>query len=65
VRFIFITTESVRTHPLGIDNAASDRIWDKLGFQRIGLIPGAGRLKSGPNGDEEYVDAVVVYKSFV
>jgi len=50
---------------LGIDNAASDRIWDKLGFQRIGLIPGAGRLKSGPNGDEEYVDAVVVYKSFV
>lgn len=47
------------------DNVASLRLWDKLGFQRVGLIPKAGRLRTGPNGAEEYVDAVVVYKSFV
>jgi RimJ/RimL family protein N-acetyltransferase len=47
------------------NNVASLRLWDKLGFQRVGLIPKAGLLKTGPNGAEEYVDAVVVYKSFV
>jgi hypothetical protein len=47
------------------DNYASLAIWDSLGFQRVGLIPKAGRLKTGPNGEEEYVDAVVVWKSFV
>ncbi|CAK9781133.1 hypothetical protein CC85DRAFT_282495 [Cutaneotrichosporon oleaginosum] len=47
------------------NNVASLRLWDKLGFQRVGLIPKAGRLRTGPNGAEEYVDAVVVYKSFV
>lgn len=46
------------------DNVASLRLWDKLGFTRAGVIPNAGRLKTGPNGEEEYVDAVVVYKSF-
>ncbi len=51
--------------PLTTDNVASLRLWDKLGFQRVGLIPKAGLLKTGPNGAEEYVDAVVVYKSFV
>ncbi|KAL7425227.1 hypothetical protein Q5752_000915 [Cryptotrichosporon argae] len=47
------------------NNAASLRLWDKLGFTRVGVIPQAGLLKTGPGGAEEYVDAVVVYKSFV
>ncbi|WWD17202.1 hypothetical protein CI109_101640 [Kwoniella shandongensis] len=47
------------------NNVASLAIWDQLGFTRVGIIPGAGRLKTGPNGTEEYVDAVVVFKSFV
>ncbi|KAK8864491.1 hypothetical protein IAR55_001741 [Kwoniella newhampshirensis] len=47
------------------NNGASLAIWDQLGFIRVGVIPGAGRLKTGPNGTEEYVDAVVVFKSFV
>ncbi|WOO81161.1 L-azetidine-2-carboxylic acid acetyltransferase [Vanrija pseudolonga] len=46
------------------NNVASLKLWDKLGFSRVGLIPKAGRLRTGPNGAEEYVDAVVVYKSF-
>ena len=48
-----------------LGNTASLRLWDKLGFDRVGRIPNAGRLKTGPNGTEEYVDAIVVYKSFV
>lgn len=48
-----------------LDNIPSLSIWDQLGFQRVGVIPNAGRLKTGPNGNEEYVDAVIVYKSFV
>ncbi|KGB74442.1 hypothetical protein I307_05402 [Cryptococcus deuterogattii 99/473] len=47
------------------NNIPSLSIWDQLGFQRVGVIPNAGRLKTGPNGNEEYVDAVIVYKSFV
>jgi RimJ/RimL family protein N-acetyltransferase len=43
---------------------ASLAIWDRLGFTRAGLIPEAGRLKTGPNSQEEYVDAVVYYKAF-
>jgi L-amino acid N-acyltransferase YncA len=50
---------------LTTDNTASLKIWDQLGFSRVGLIPDAGRLKTGPGGEEEYVDAVVVWKSFV
>lgn len=54
------------------DNPASVRIWDRLGFQRVGTVPGAGRrvrkIQDG-NGrvTEEvyYVDAHVVFKSFV
>ncbi|KAG7535963.1 hypothetical protein FFLO_03561 [Filobasidium floriforme] len=46
-------------------NKASLAIWDKLGFNRVGLIPAAGRLITGENGEEEYVDAVVIHKSFV
>jgi ribosomal protein S18 acetylase RimI-like enzyme len=46
------------------NNKASLAIWDRLGFTRAGLIPEAGRLKSGPEGQEELVDAVVIYKRF-
>lgn len=52
-------------------NAASLRIWDKLGFQRVGLIPKAGRLKRPNNNngqageqEEDFVDAVVYYREF-
>lgn len=37
-------------------NVASCRIWDALGFKRIGKVPGAGRLRSRPG---EYVDAII------
>ncbi|TNY21356.1 hypothetical protein DMC30DRAFT_416112 [Rhodotorula diobovata] len=43
------------------NNVASVKIWDGLGFQRAGLIPGAGNLK----GSDEFVDAIVFHKSFV
>lgn len=36
-------------------NEASKRIWDNLGFQRIGIIKGAGRLK----GYDKPVDAIM------
>ncbi|KAK0529735.1 hypothetical protein OC834_003561 [Tilletia horrida] len=51
-----------------VNNVASVKIWDSLGFTRAGLIPKAGRLKCegerGQRGEEEYVDAIVFYKSF-
>lgn len=50
---------------LTVDNVASLKLWDQLGFTRVGVIPGAGRLRSGPGGEEEYVDAVIIHKSFV
>jgi hypothetical protein len=50
---------------LMVDNVASLKLWDQLGFTRVGVIPGAGRLRSGPGGEEEYVDAVIIHKSFV
>lgn len=37
-------------------NVASCRIWDALGFKRIGKIPGGGRLLSNPG---QYVDAII------
>lgn len=37
-------------------NVASCRLWDSLGFKRIGRIPGGGRLKSQPG---EFVDAII------
>jgi hypothetical protein len=40
------------------------RLWERLGFTKAGLIPRAGRLKT-LEGNEEYVDAWVFYKSFV
>ncbi|EFI28130.1 MPR1 [Coprinopsis cinerea okayama7 len=47
-----------------VNNVASVRIWDSLGFTRAGLIPGAGRLKRQDGDGEEYVDALVFYKRF-
>ncbi|KAF2086239.1 zf-H2C2-domain-containing protein, partial [Saccharata proteae CBS 121410] len=38
-------------------NVASCRIWDALGFKRIGRVPGCGNLKSQPEG--QYVDAII------
>ncbi|CAD6915161.1 unnamed protein product [Tilletia controversa] len=50
------------------NNLASVRIWDRLGFTRAAVIPKAGRLRCegerGRRGEEEYVDAIVFYKSF-
>lgn len=48
------------------NNAASVRIWERLGFQNVGRIPEAGRLrkKGGEEGEEEFVDAWVVYGDF-
>lgn len=48
-----------------INNTASLRIWDSLGFSRVGLVPEAGLLKSAMAGaPDEYVDAVVYHKTF-
>ncbi|GAB7353916.1 hypothetical protein MBLNU459_g4261t1 [Dothideomycetes sp. NU459] len=37
-------------------NIASIRIWDALGFKRIGRVPGCGNLKSHP---DQLVDAII------
>ncbi|OJK01211.1 hypothetical protein ASPACDRAFT_115802 [Aspergillus aculeatus ATCC 16872] len=37
-------------------NVASCRLWDALGFKRIGRVPGGGRLMSNPG---QYVDAII------
>lgn len=39
-------------------NTASTRIWDSLGFKRIGRVPGCGNLKSS----DEPVDAIIYGK---
>ncbi|KAF1948448.1 hypothetical protein CC80DRAFT_556331 [Byssothecium circinans] len=48
------------------NNEASVKLWERLGFQHVGRIPEAGRLrkKDGDGGEEEYVDAWVVYGDF-
>ncbi|KAK8254473.1 hypothetical protein HDK77DRAFT_478158 [Phyllosticta capitalensis] len=38
-------------------NVASCRIWDALGFKRIGRVPGCGNLKTQPEG--HFVDAII------
>ncbi|KAJ6497704.1 hypothetical protein C8R45DRAFT_822753 [Mycena sanguinolenta] len=48
-----------------INNSASVRLWEGLGFKKAGLIPKAGRLRRKDGNGEEYVDAFVFYKSFV
>jgi len=40
-------------------------LWDDLGFTRAGLIPRAGRLRTADGKGEEYVDAYIIYKSFI
>jgi hypothetical protein len=53
------------------DNPASLKIWDTLGFQRIGLVPGAGKRVrtvgegTGQKQEEYYVDAHIIFKSFI
>lgn len=41
-------------------NVASLKLWDSLGFQKIGQIPAAALLPDG-----QYVDAVMLYKHLV
>ncbi|KAF7298062.1 Alternative cyclin Pcl12 [Mycena chlorophos] len=48
-----------------VNNVASVKLWDRLNFTRAGLIPQAGRLRRKDGQGEEYVDAIVFYKSFV
>ncbi|KAI9465302.1 hypothetical protein BJY52DRAFT_676225 [Lactarius psammicola] len=47
------------------NNTGSMRIWDSLGFVRASLIPRAGRLRREDDSREEWVDAVIYYRSFV
>ncbi|EIW80625.1 hypothetical protein CONPUDRAFT_57766 [Coniophora puteana RWD-64-598 SS2] len=47
-----------------VNNQASLKLWDALGFTRAGRIPNAGRLRTKDGKGEEYVDAWVIYKSF-
>jgi len=47
-----------------VNNFASIKLWESLGFTKAGLIPDAGRLKK-EGGGEEYVDAIIYYKSFI
>lgn len=44
---------------------ASLRIWDALGFTRVGLVPRAGRMRRADGNGEEWVDSVIYYRSFV
>lgn len=41
------------------------RIWERLNFIKVGRIPGAGRVQGKEGNEDEYVDALVFYKSFV
>ncbi|PCH35622.1 acyl-CoA N-acyltransferase [Wolfiporia cocos MD-104 SS10] len=48
-----------------VNNTASVRLWESLGFTKAGLIPRAGRLKKADsNPGEEFVDAWVFYHRF-
>ncbi|KAN0081280.1 hypothetical protein V8E55_008904 [Tylopilus felleus] len=47
-----------------VNNVASVRLWERLGFNKAGLIPRAGRLRLLDGPGEEYVDAWVFYKRF-
>jgi hypothetical protein len=49
----------------GVITESTSRIWDSLGFVRAGLIPRAGRLRREDGSGEEWVDAVIYYRSFV
>ncbi|KAF8161278.1 hypothetical protein B0H34DRAFT_652788 [Crassisporium funariophilum] len=47
-----------------VNNVASVKMWERLGFTKAGLIPRAGRLRTKDGEGEEYIDAFVFYKSF-
>ncbi|KAH0588788.1 hypothetical protein H2248_004589 [Termitomyces sp. 'cryptogamus'] len=47
------------------NNHASIKLWERLNFTKAGIIPRAGRLKRRDGQGEEYVDAIIYYKSFV
>lgn len=47
-----------------VNNIASVKLWERLGFVKAGRIPRAGRLRTKDGEDEEYVDAWVFYKEF-
>ncbi|KAL0955760.1 hypothetical protein HGRIS_001975 [Hohenbuehelia grisea] len=47
-----------------VNNTASIRLWDRLGFTKAGVIPRAGRLKRPDDQGEHFVDAYVYYKRF-
>lgn len=43
------------------NNPASIAIWRKLGFEQVGRVPNAGRLKNSP---DKLVDALMFYYDF-
>ncbi|KND01590.1 uncharacterized protein SPPG_03388 [Spizellomyces punctatus DAOM BR117] len=45
-------------------NTASVNLWQSLGFQQIGRVPKAGRLRRSDGEGEVYVDALVFYYDF-
>ncbi|KAF8738496.1 hypothetical protein AX14_011331 [Amanita brunnescens Koide BX004] len=47
-----------------VNNVASIKLWERLGFVKAGKIPRAGRLRTMDGTGEEYVDAWVFYKEF-
>ncbi|PWN47401.1 acyl-CoA N-acyltransferase [Violaceomyces palustris] len=48
------------------NNLASIRIWERLGFTKVGLLPQAGLLrKEDGSGEEEYVDAWIIHKNLL
>ncbi|KAF2643767.1 hypothetical protein P280DRAFT_216219 [Massarina eburnea CBS 473.64] len=46
------------------NNTASMKLWERLGFENVGRIPEAGRLRKQDGSGEEYVDAWVVHGDF-
>lgn len=46
------------------NNEASVRIWERLGFTRVGKIPKAGLLQRADGEGEEYTDAWVIHGDF-
>ncbi|KAH9944762.1 hypothetical protein B0H21DRAFT_694559 [Amylocystis lapponica] len=47
-----------------VNNVASVRLWEGLGFTKAGRIPRAGRLRTTDGTGEEFVDAWVFYRKF-
>jgi L-amino acid N-acyltransferase YncA len=43
-------------------NVASCKIWDSLGFQRVGRIKGCGYLGSYP---DQFIDAIIYGYDFI